>query len=343
MALINCKNCGQQISDKARTCPKCGAPNLANQPHYTPPENDPDDDDDDGGSTGHTTLYVVLILLVIGIIGGIAYYVYSTNQANEKIEQEQRRINDSSAAAQLEAERLEAARLDSIRQDSIDRRNFTSPDLMFFDLHGPVKSVSYSAAPSKPTDDDDYRILPVPDCALFKTTHFQFSRDGKLIDKRKLFDLDEPDGEYLYRWNFNADGFPSEGVYNNNGGCPTQYWKYYPNGQLKESYNGYGSHFVEVKYTYNTQHNLTQIDATERGNMGMEHLEHITIKITGTDMYGNWTSRILTTQIIDRIDWIEEYGSLPNGFNIIRHEDGYSRCERKQTETRTEKRTITYY
>lgn len=42
--------------------------------------------------------------------------------------------NDSIAAAELEA-----ARLDSIRQDSINRRNFTTPDLAFNDLHGDVK------------------------------------------------------------------------------------------------------------------------------------------------------------------------------------------------------------
>lgn len=42
--------------------------------------------------------------------------------------------NDSIAAAELEA-----ARLDSIRQDSINRRNFTTPDLAFHDLHGDVK------------------------------------------------------------------------------------------------------------------------------------------------------------------------------------------------------------
>lgn len=26
MALIKCKECGEQVSDKAASCPKCGAP-----------------------------------------------------------------------------------------------------------------------------------------------------------------------------------------------------------------------------------------------------------------------------------------------------------------------------
>lgn len=27
MAIVRCKECGEEISDKARSCPKCGAPN----------------------------------------------------------------------------------------------------------------------------------------------------------------------------------------------------------------------------------------------------------------------------------------------------------------------------
>ena len=48
--------------------------------------------------------------------------------------------NDSIAAAELEA-----ARLDSIRQDSIARRNFTTPDLAFNDLHGDVKRCEFNS------------------------------------------------------------------------------------------------------------------------------------------------------------------------------------------------------
>lgn len=48
--------------------------------------------------------------------------------------------NDSIAAAELEA-----ARLDSIRQDSINRRNFSTPDLAFNDLHGDVKRCEFNS------------------------------------------------------------------------------------------------------------------------------------------------------------------------------------------------------
>ena len=37
MALISCSECGNQISDKAATCPHCGAPTAANTSKTTNP------------------------------------------------------------------------------------------------------------------------------------------------------------------------------------------------------------------------------------------------------------------------------------------------------------------
>lgn len=53
---------------------------------------------------------------------------------------------DSLCADSIAAVELETARLDSLRQDSIARREFTSPDLTFHDLHGDVKEVFDDAA-----------------------------------------------------------------------------------------------------------------------------------------------------------------------------------------------------
>lgn len=58
MALIFCYECGSQISDKAVSCPKCGAPmpvkkeeekleDTTKTYHYSPYSYDYDDDDDD--------------------------------------------------------------------------------------------------------------------------------------------------------------------------------------------------------------------------------------------------------------------------------------------------------
>lgn len=52
MAIINCKECGADISDKAKACPKCGAPN-------------------DTISTGK----LIELLLYLALIAGGAFYL----------------------------------------------------------------------------------------------------------------------------------------------------------------------------------------------------------------------------------------------------------------------------
>ena len=74
-------------------------------------------------------LFLQLALIVVGSLAGSCS---SDNQNNKE-------KKDSIAAAKLEAARLDSIRQDSIRQDSIARRNFTSPDLSFYDLHGDVR------------------------------------------------------------------------------------------------------------------------------------------------------------------------------------------------------------
>lgn len=76
-------------------------------------------------------------LLIIPSLA-LLFVGYSTSSCSSSSADKAR--NDSIAAAQLEA-----ARLDSIRQDSIARRNFTTPDLAFNDLHGDVKRCEFNS------------------------------------------------------------------------------------------------------------------------------------------------------------------------------------------------------
>lgn len=76
---------------------------------------------------------LLILPLAIMLVG----YTTSSCSSSASKDNEQ---NDSIAAAELEA-----ARLDSIRQDSIARRNFTSPDLAFNDLHGDVKKCEFNS------------------------------------------------------------------------------------------------------------------------------------------------------------------------------------------------------
>lgn len=56
MAMINCPDCGNQYSDKAESCPKCGCPN----PYFTKKTA--------VWSTGRLTIGIISILLSAGIL-----------------------------------------------------------------------------------------------------------------------------------------------------------------------------------------------------------------------------------------------------------------------------------
>lgn len=120
------------ISDKAKACPKCGY--VLNNEQAKPVENIDDEEsesqfDDCTPQQGGGLKWILIVLAILVIGGGVGYYFYADNKAKKEI---------ALAAEQARLDSIEAARLDSIRQDSIARRNFTTPDLAFNELHGHV-------------------------------------------------------------------------------------------------------------------------------------------------------------------------------------------------------------
>lgn len=122
MALITCKNCGNQISDKARFCPKCGdsvndaesantdivqSSDNSNDYSSIPPIPEPPRKN----KSLVITLIICGIVLVLGVVG---YIVYNSSRNKALAEMQEKARLDSIAVAELEQ-----ARLDSIREDSL--------------------------------------------------------------------------------------------------------------------------------------------------------------------------------------------------------------------------------
>lgn len=119
MALITCKECGQQVSDQATTCPNCGAPINTSGAPQTIPQNAHPQASAQGATyyrpeteKKNTMLYVLLGVLVAVILILIGYFIF-VNERNhrEEIEKEQAVLAEKAKAdsiAQAEAELAKA-------------------------------------------------------------------------------------------------------------------------------------------------------------------------------------------------------------------------------------------
>lgn len=73
MALINCPECGKEISDKAKSCPNCGAKVK---------------------KTGIIAVMCIIVMIVVVVIAGI-YFVVNRNRTNHKNQvSNQEKVND---------------------------------------------------------------------------------------------------------------------------------------------------------------------------------------------------------------------------------------------------------
>lgn len=73
MALIKCPECGQEISDLARTCPHCGAPNAAAPKAEVP--RDVVDGAFDKGPSGKSRGVCAVLAILLGDLGVHYFYL----------------------------------------------------------------------------------------------------------------------------------------------------------------------------------------------------------------------------------------------------------------------------
>lgn len=84
-------------------------------------------------------------------------------------------IDDADSANDLTSDTAVLARQDSLRQDSLNR-NFSTPDLALFDVHGKVKSIVYVTGSKE--------NMPLP---FFKLNYtFKFTEQGQLEDLKSM-------------------------------------------------------------------------------------------------------------------------------------------------------------
>lgn len=152
----------------------------------------------------------------------------------------------------------------------------------------------------------------------------------------------EPDGEYLYRWEYNENGFPTKGIFAESGGCPEMYWNWNSDGKLIKSFNRYGNHGSGSEYEYDSEGNLSSVRYEEHANMGVEVIMNTKVEIIETDKWGNWLKRNLTQEMNEGYDCIGDDTIPHDGYKIVDYGE-YKRFEKRDTTFVTETRKIYYH
>ena len=295
-----CPRCGKMISDKATKCPQCGLDvnNISSTGNSQDPQNINRPPVNEWSSQQGQPPFIepprkskkglwigLIILLAVGIGAAIWIPVY---RHNEKLKAEQLAIieqhrRDSIAAVEAELARLEQQRLDSIRN------NFVSPDLSFFELHGPVKSVeghineigSHPNEEKKKIEFDKNGQLIIESSGSFNSQYcgkigWKMSRDneGQIIS----FTYNSYDG---------LNCFPNSIKFQwaNNKIVKKDIYAFYSNSHIKCEYNSDG--FLEKE--------IWDLREEEKFD---DDPDFVTKKITDYkfDEIGNWVSRKVDTK-----------------------------------------------
>lgn len=115
MAMINCPECGKEISNKAESCPNCGAP-IGNSNLQTPPHNPVvqvhAEPQKKKGSCLKTVLIVLGVIFLLGIIGSALGGNDEKEDDPEKTEQVEAQNKKEDSVSEKEKEKDEPEQKD---------------------------------------------------------------------------------------------------------------------------------------------------------------------------------------------------------------------------------------
>lgn len=164
--------------------------------------------------------------------------------------------NDSIAIA-----KLDSLRQDSIRQDSIMRRNFLTPDLAFYDLHGDVKECVFDHSPKEGVEFVIYR---------FPEKNISFNEAGEITNLKDPNDYQRDESGYIISsWKVNYD-------WDNERLISFTYDLTYSSNEVYLKYNENGLLLSADEYEYSDD---------------IHHHNNYIISDYEVDEVGNWVSR----------------------------------------------------
>ena len=271
MALINCPQCGKQISDKAVKCPHCGL-NFATQSTTearTTISEVAKDKEKHGKKWLILTIYALCLAAAIAalwvfVIADI-FENKNTNNARENTEiviNADTKILDSNVPNS------------NTPNPSVPEKKYLTQDLRMWGLFGPVRDFRISVSNTDNPSRQNEEMLSIQYDAQ---GHFSNTIDGNFSKK----EIAKKDGDRVIEAKRYLGEF----------GCISKQWSYYPNGLVKQSeFLGY-EYGDDCQYYYNDAGELTRTE-TNSGFEGTMLKTITTYLIKDRDEYGNWTKQI---------------------------------------------------
>ena len=115
MALLPCSECGQQISDTAAACPKCGAPIGKAGTATRSPDSPPPPPIQQATPQKRKRVSPALVAILVLLVGGVGYFFYQ-----QRVEEEAR---EQALAVQRAAEQAEVKRRADQREEVLRNPN----------------------------------------------------------------------------------------------------------------------------------------------------------------------------------------------------------------------------
>lgn len=291
MALINCPQCGKQVSDKASKCPHCGL-DLAT-PSTQLEMKTPVSETITTPIEKHRKkrpIFVVIGISLVAVFAALWFFVINDSRGNniDVVENTETEIVSDS--------------------NTLDNRYLTQ-DLRMWGLFGPVKSfkttVSRIGGPSRWSEETLKNYNGEENLYDLLSKSVQFDAHGHFINtidgKEYGYTIDEialKDGDRILMAKSYVGEMDDDYV--------TKQWRYYPNGMVKQSkFIGY-EEGEECHYFYNEAGDLSRME--EKGGAEGYMWKIITVyTIKERDEYGNWTKRIAEVNQYE-YDWdIKDY------------------------------------
>lgn len=271
MALINCPQCGKQVSDKAAKCPHCGLDlaTLSSQTEVKTSESETTTKPIEKRRKKWPVFVIIGLCLAIAFAALWFFVIHNVNDAEKAI--------------------VENTETKHIPDPNLPDERYLTQDLRMWGLFGPVRTfhtkVSRIGGPSRW---DEYDLEYYSEERLYDdlSISIQFDAQGHFSNTI--------DGNFTIEEVIKKDGeriIAAERPVGIMDIYATKIWSYYPNGLVKQSKMGGYEYGEEFQYFYNDAGELIKTE-TNSGYEGTMLKIITTYSIKERDKYGNWTKQI---------------------------------------------------